>query len=207
MKKNKIIWILLLIVFLIVVIALGINVNKKDENKNETNTQVSSARTSNIDKNTVNEDISSNNETTDYIKKQLNDGVLYSKNGEEYKADIVVGDNYFDTTINDMYLNSETYKNKKIEVEGFYLSNSPYTFVGRYSTSNMCAYCPTGYSYIEYALDGKIDRNFTDEEDWIKIIGTLEVGNDADSNYEDFYYLKVLSLEVMNERGNDTVNN
>ena len=62
-------------------------------------------------------------------------------------------------------------------------------------------------SYIEYELDGKLDKKLIEEQDWIKIIGTLEVGNDASSNFQNYYYLKVLSLEVMKEKGQDTVNN
>ena len=83
----------------------------------------------------------------------------------------------------------------------------PYIFVGRFSTSNLCAYCPVGYSYLEYQLKGKIDREFTDEQDWIKVIGTLAKGNDATSNYQDYYFLEVLSLEVMKEKGKLTVDN
>ena len=47
----------------------------------------------------------------------------------------------------------------------------------------------------------------TEEESWIKVIGTLEKGNDETSYYQDFYYLKALSIEVMNERGLETVQN
>ena len=88
-----------------------------------------------------------------------------------------------------------------------YLINNPYTFVGRYSTSNMCAYCPTGFSYLEYQLNGTIDRKLIDQDDWIKVIGTLQKGNDETSNYTDYYYLDVITLEIMNERGQETVNN
>ena len=88
-----------------------------------------------------------------------------------------------------------------------YLENLPYTFVGRYSVSNICVNCAAGYSYIEYQLNGIIDRKFTNEREWIKIIGTLERENDESTNYEDYYYIKVLSLEVMNKKGKDTVKN
>ena len=40
-----------------------------------------------------------------------------------------------------------------------------------------------------------------------EVIGTLAVGNDITSNYTDYYYLKALSIEVMNEKGQETVNN
>ena len=41
----------------------------------------------------------------------------------------------------------------------------------------------------------------------IELTFLLGPGNDASSNYQDFYYLEVLSLEVMNEKGQTTVNN
>ena len=56
-------------------------------------------------------------------------------------------------------------------------------------------------------LDGKIDKELKDEEDWIKVVGTLAKGNDETSSNQDYYYLKVLSLEIMNEKGKTTVNN
>ena len=99
------------------------------------------------------------------------------------------------------------YQKTELEIEGMYLENLPWTFVGRYSTSNVCVYCPEGYSYFEYQLKGKIDREFTAKDDWIKIIGTLAKGNDETSDYQDYYYLEVLSIEIMNERGLDTVTN
>ena len=142
-----------------------------------------------------------------YQKTTLKDGVLYSKGGKEYKADIVIDEKFYDTTINDIWLNPDSYKNKNIEIEGMFLSNAPYTFVGRYSTSNICPNCPPGYSYFEFLLDGEIDKKLADEKDWIKVIGTLAVGNDETSNYQNYYYLDVLSLEIMNKKGNDTVSN
>ena len=201
MNKKKILWILLLIVVIAAVVALIAIVDS-----NLTNT-TSSANTYKKDTNVSSTDIAITNNSTEYKKKELSDGTLYSIDGKEYKADIIIGDNYFDTTINDMYFNPDSYYNKNIQVEGMYLQNLPYTFVGRYSTSNLCAYCPVGYSYVEYQLKGTIDREFTEEEDWIKIIGRLKKGNDASSYYQDYYYLEVLSLEVMNEKGKTTVNN
>ena len=135
------------------------------------------------------------------------DGTLYSFDGKQITADVVLTDNYYDTTINDMWLNPDSYIGKTVQIEGMYLENLPYTFVGRYSESNLCPNCPAGYSYFEYQLNGELNRKFTDEKEWIKVIGKFAVGNDASTNYTDFYYLDVLTLEVMNERGQDTVNN
>ena len=141
-----------------------------------------------------------------YKEKIVDSGVLYSlSENEEYNADIVLKDKYFDTTIRDMNLNSSDYLGKTVEIEGLYFNNGYYSFVGRYTTSNLCPTCPPGYSFMEFHLNGTIDREFTNEGDWIKVIGTYKVGNDESSNNEDYYYLDVLSLEVMNEKGNDTV--
>ena len=141
-----------------------------------------------------------------YKEKIVDSGVLYSlSENEEYNADIVLKDKYFDTTIRDMNLNSSDYIGKTVEIEGLYFNNGYYSFVGRYTTSNLCPTCPPGYSFMEFHLNGTIDREFTNEGEWIKVIGTYKVGNDESSNNEDYYYLDVLSLEVMNEKGNDTV--
>lgn len=199
MSKKKILWILLLLI-VIGGIIIGIKFIKP---KTDTDTnQVSNTFNKNSNGEIINE-----NGDKEYQKVELEDGILYTLTGEKVNSDVVIPDNYFDTTINDLYLNSGNYENKNIEVEGLYFENLPYTFVGRYSESNLCPNCPTGYSFIEYQLDGKLDYKFTDEKEWIKVIGTLQKGNDETSNYEDYYYLKVISLEIMNKKGKDTVKN
>ena len=196
---KKVLWIILLIIVIV-----GITVGIKFINlKTETDTnQVSNT----FNKNSSGEIINENGDK-EYQKVELDDGVLYSITGEKVNSDVVIPDNYFDTTINDMFLNYDKYKDKNIEIEGIYFINDPYTFVGRYSESNLCPNCPSGYSYLEYQLDGKLDYKFTDEKEWIKVIGTLQKANDETSNYEDYYYLKVISLEIMNKRGQETVKN
>lgn len=217
MNKKKIMWVVLLIIVIIAIVAIIVFTSSNRASNIEITSSVTN-NTYNKNTNTINETeskIKENNDNYDkednnnviYQKIELEDGTLYSIDGKKYKADFVVGDNYFDTTITDMYYNSENYMNKNIEIEGMYFENLPYTFVGRYSTSNLCAYCPVGYSFLEYQLKGSLDRKFTEELDWIKVIGTLAKGNDETSNYEDYYYLEVLSLEVMNKRGQATINN
>ena len=129
---KKILWIILLIV-VIIGIVLGIKfINQKtDENQN---TEAFNEHSSSNGKN--------ENEDKEYKKVELDDGVLYTLTGEKEKADIVVGDKYFDTTITDMFMNYDKYKDKKIEIEGIYFINEIFTFVGRYSKSNLCPYCP-----------------------------------------------------------------
>lgn len=232
---KKILWIIILVVILIALV-VGLSLSKKQEAKvqtadtsfgkaakEENTTSENSwqealaeakAEENETATNTVENTVSAEKASSSkgYVKTELADGVLYSIDGKQYKPDLVIDEKYYDTTIQDIWLNVNSYKGKKVEIEGMYLENKvsekeKYTFVGRYSTSSLCPNCPPGYSYFEYSLDGKIDRELVDSKDWIKVIGTIEVGNDATTDYTDFYYLKVLSLEVMNEKGNDTVNN
>ena len=200
MNKKRVLWIILLIIFIVAIVLIIKLANSK-----------SSTNDANIVDNTYNKNsnaiVEEKTDEAQYQKVELDDGILYSIDGKQYQSDIVIGDNYYDTTINDMFLNPGTYMDKKIEIEGMYLENLPWTFVGRYCTSNICMYCPEGYSYFEYQLKGNIDREFTAKDDWIKIIGTLAKGNDETSDYQDYYYIEVLSIEIMNERGLDTVTN
>ena len=197
MNKKKLLWISILAVFIIAIVVMVIVIKPKDNTQSNTNT-IQKANKINIE--------NVEGKTTNSKKTETANGILYSLSDEELKADVVIGDNYFDTQINDMMLNYQSYKGKKIEIEGMYLDGQPYTFVGRYSTSNLCAYCPVGYSYIEYQWKGE-QIELKDQESWIKIIGTLEKGNDSTSYYQDYYYIKALSMEIMNEKGQETVNN
>ncbi len=200
MNKKRVLWIILLIIFIVAIVLII----KLANSKSSTNDASIVDNTYNKNSNAI---VEEKTDEAQYQKVELDDGILYSIDGKQYQSDIVIGDNYYDTTINDMFLNPGTYMDKKIEIEGMYLENLPWTFVGRYSTSNVCVYCPEGYSYFEYQLKGKIDREFTAKEDWIKVIGTLAKGNDETSDYQDYYYLEVLSIEIMKERGLDTVTN
>lgn len=215
MNKKKILWIILLIA-VITIIVLAV-VFAKPRNNDNTNIQITTTfnKISNIDPN--NNEVENKKQIDNqkdkekqYIKTELEDGVLYSIEGKKVEPDMIIGDNYFDTTITDIYLNPQNYSGKKIQIEGMYLLSDPklqYTFVGRYSLNSLCPSCPAGYSVMEYQLKGNIDAQLVDEDSWIKVIGTLSKGNDETSNFEDYYYLDVISLEVMNEKGQLTVNN
>ena len=206
MNKKKILWIVFLAI-IIVGIGIGLFVlNQNKNNKTSENNSTNETSYNTKSENTVKAE-KATSKNVEYQKIELDDGVLYSVDGEKYNADMVIGDNYFDTTISDMYINPEDYYGSKIQIEGMYLTDGSYTSVGRYSTSSLCAYCPAGYSFIEYQLDGTIDKKLEPEKDWIKIIGTLEKANDETSFYQDYFYIKALNIEIMNEKGNDTVNN
>ncbi|MBP3256298.1 MAG: hypothetical protein J6M60_07445 [Clostridia bacterium] len=203
---KKIIYICLLIVVILgIVLFFVFQQNIKKDNTN-TVEQVVGMRSSN--ENTVNE-VENTKTVNDGKTKitKLDDGTLYSLVEKQEKADVIIGDNYFDTQINDIMLNYKEYKGKTVEIEGMYIDvYAPYTVVGRYSTSNLCAYCPVGYSAFEYIWNGeKIDMK--NEDTWLKIIGKFAVGNDETSSFQDYYYIEATSIEVMNESGLKTVSN
>ena len=206
MKNKKVLWIILLILFIIAII-IGLTMIKP---KNaETNSGLNNTELGREKKIETNSSEETQTELEEYKKIELDDGILYSKNGEQVKPDLVIKEKYYDTTINDIYVNPEDYMGQNIEIEGMYLlssPSSPYTFVGRYSLSNLCPSCPTGFSVLEYQTEGKIDAEFKNEETWIKVIGTLERGVDDETD-EEYYYIKAVNLEIMNEKGNDTVSN
>lgn len=156
--------------------------------------------------NTSTEDINTVAEDKE-IKKvtvtELSDGVKYSIIDEEINPEIIIGDNYYDTQLTDINLNFDKYEGKTIEIEGLYFYNDPYTFVGRYSTSNMCPNCPTGYAYFEYEWRGDKEILAEVEESWIKVKGTLKRGNDG----EEYYYIDVVEIEVMKQKGKEIVSN
>lgn len=204
MNKKKMMWIWVLIIVVIAIITVIVYMNNASQAQKDA-PEDNFKKLGSVDReNSITAQDKSN---TEYIKIELDDGILYSIEGKKYDADMVIGDNFFDATISDMYLNPEDYYGKKIEIEGMYLTDGEYTSVGRYSTSNLCAFCPAGYSFIEYQLTGIIDKELEPEKDWIKVIGTLEKANDATSFYQDYFFIKAMSIEIMNEKGNDTVNN
>ncbi len=120
------------------------------------------------------------------------------------QADVVLGDKYFDTQIADINTNFSKYEGKTIELEGLYFENGKYTFVGRYTTSNLCPDCPAGVTYLEYEWDSANKPQLIKEDSWLKVKGQLAKGDDQGQEY---HYIKVSDLQVMPEKGQTTVNN
>lgn len=209
LKKIGLIAVLVVIIIGIIFVIVNSSSGKKEEKTNSNTATISKVSSQeNTTKNEVQEEIVENVveeelETKSVTKTELSDGVKYSVTDEEIKPEIILGDNYFDTQISDINLNFEQYEGKTIEIEGLYFENTPYTFVGRYSTSNMCPTCPTGYSYFEYEWHGDENFELSDSENWIKVVGTLKRGFDG----EEYYYIDAQSISLMNEKGVDTVSN
>lgn len=211
MSKKKLMWIFILIVFVFLIVGIAIFVKPRDTS-NDNSVAVKKVTDSKNDNNANTSGAEKKTDKIEYKRTTLNDGILYSENGEKLKSDKIIGTDYFDTTINDMYLYPENYAGKNIEIEGLYLATEPYTFVGRHSNASVCPYCSGGFSYIQYEFDGNVQEKLTNQETWIKLIGTWEkgkmnYGTEENPYYDDYYYLKVLNFEVMNEKGEDNVKN
>lgn len=207
MKKNlkKVFLIIVLIVIFVIIVFIANNASK---GKKELNVKSSG---STIIEKVAQTEKDNETETTIVTERKilpvteikLDDGIKYSVTEEVVKPDIVLKDNYYDTQIADFNLNFDEYEGKTVEIDGFYFENKDYTFVGRYSTSNICPTCPTGYSFFEYEWYGDKKLNLIDSDSWIKVVGTLKRGNDG----EEYYYIEANSIEIMNQRGLETVSN
>lgn len=207
-KLKKIILMILLLLIVVAVVFVIVNSGSGKKEQKVVNTEPKSQRastTNSTDSKTeeTNADNSESKEKLATTVEETDTGTVYKVIDNEIKPDIVLKDNYFDTQIADINLNFDTYEGKTIEIEGMYFKNTPYTFVGRYSLSNLCPTCPSGYSYFEYEWKGDKEIKLEEEKDWIKVIGTLRKGNDG----VEYYYIDVASIEIMKERGNDTVTN
>lgn len=208
-KKISLAALLIIIIGALVYVVIAKPNVEKQENTAKTFTQIKND--DNNDENgyeETNENIDSDEqkleEGKEVVVTKFKDGTLYSISGESIKPDIIVGNNYFDTQLSDVNTNFSTYEGKTVEIEGFFMEDTPYTFVGRYSESNLCSYCPQGYSYFEYEWPGNMKLDFTNEKEWLKVVGTYRRGKDEMGEY---YYIDASSIKVMNEWGQDTVKN
>lgn len=114
--------------------------------------------------------------------------------------DIVVGDNFYATQINDWYANFDDYDGKTVEIEGYYIYSYPYKFVGRFGPS--CPYCSVGYVAFEFYTDEDLST-LVSGTDWIKVKGILRKGKDS---FGEFYYMEAMSI-VKGPVGKDTITN
>lgn len=175
-----------------------------DKNSSENKAQTEESNTE--DKNQTDE--------SDVLKGQK--GKTYKKDKAVYKCDfkadrkaykgkpdVVVGDKYYATQINDWYQNFNKYDGKIVEIEGYYVNEfAPFDFIGRYGPS--CPYCNGNYVSFEFFWDGNLSK-FKNAKDWIKVIGILRKGSLP--NEGEFYYLEALKVEKMKKVGKDIVTN
>jgi len=184
---KKIIFIIILILVILgIIFGVKFLINKKEDNAT-----ISVSRTQSLSV-----------EQKKEIKQEEIKGKVKQEQAEEqekFKADIIIGDDFFVTQINELYANFDDYEGKIVEIEGFKLISGDYTFIGRYGPG-CCA--NDVFACLEYSYNGDLDIAI--EKDWIKMIGKLTMGND---NGMEYIYLDALSVEIMQERGIDTVYN
>ena len=112
---------------------------------------------------------------------------------------IQITDSYFMSKVNDVYINYKEYIGKEIEYEGFVYFPEDHNYsmvVGRNY------YCCGNDSFV-VGFECNTDKQFK-EDAWVKVKGTVQINDD---NSSDIYpYLKITSIEEMQQRGNDTVN-
>ncbi len=153
----------------------------------------------------------------------------HRKSFPKNKVDLVFKDNNYVSLINDCFINPRDYVGKTVEIEGFYIWDGLRTYVGR--KGPVCPYCTAGYVGIEYHGDNKSVINAPPEgasttppegvfvpetknpdpkydrfvigETWIKVRGYVRQGNDPTSGA--FTYIEAISVEVMPEKGTETV--
>lgn len=131
----------------------------------------------------------------------------YNYNIEEDKKtfdfdniDQIVGDNYYATQINDWYANFPDYEGKTVEIEGYYVSQGQYTFVGRKGPS--CPYCNNGYVCFEFDTNEDLS-SYSSGVTWLDVKGIIRQGEDATGV---FYYIEAMAVSEKDE-GLGTVTN
>ncbi len=124
------------------------------------------------------------------------------KSFDAKNIDIVVGDDYYATQINDWFINPTAYAGKTVEIEGYYIDLGDYKLVGRFGPT--CPYCMGGYVSFEFKGDQDLSK-LKNKESWIKIQGILRQGHNT--VFGPFQYIEAINVEKMPEVGKATVVN
>jgi len=119
---------------------------------------------------------------------------------EDSEEDIVeIKEKMFIAQINDIYLNPDDYKGKKIRLEGFHdiVEADGETVHGVIRNGPGC--CGNdGVAGFEFVWDGEYPK----ENEWLRVTGYIEIINE--DGY-DYLYLKATEVEVLEERGAEFV--
>ncbi len=192
MKKYLV---LILLAFMVLV-----GCNKSVENKTSDRIDnVENPEASN-DKNTTDKEQANTNNSE---KTDTNENSNISDNIIDNKSIVEIREKMFIAQIEDIYYNIEDFKDKYIKVEGMYSVIEPEEgdmekvhFVYRNAPG-----CCGNDGWAGFVLN--YDGEYPNANDWIQVIGTPEIVKNG--TYEDLY-LNVISIEVMDERGAEFVN-
>jgi len=111
----------------------------------------------------------------------------------------------FISQVNDIYLNAEDYLGKTIKLQGLFkeeqpYEGDPYCFVLRYGPG-CCGY--DGNVGFEIKWDENRAQPYPKVDSWIETTGVLK--QYEEDGYDQYLYLDLISLNVLNKRGAETV--
>jgi len=121
------------------------------------------------------------------------------------KKDVIeIKEKMFISQVNDVYLNKEDYLGKTIKLEGLFKVeqgyDKAYCFVLRYGPG-CCG--NDGNIGFEVAWDKEKEKPYPGEDSWVEATGQLKTYEE--DGYNEFLYLDLISLNVLNKRGAETV--
>jgi putative membrane protein len=120
------------------------------------------------------------------------------------KGVIEIKEKMFISQVNDVYANKEDYLGKTIKLEGLFKVeqgyDKSYCFVLRYGPG-CCGY--DGNVGFEVAWDKDKEKPYPGEDAWVEATGELKT-YEEDGEME-FLYLDLISLNVLDKRGKETV--
>ena len=132
--------------------------------------------------------------------------IIYNKRESPVseKEVIEIKEKMFISQVNDVYLNPEDYLGKTIKLEGLFKIeqgyDKSYCFVLRYGPG-CCGY--DGNVGFEVAWDNENKKPYPGEDAWVEATGELKTYEE--DGYTEFLYLDLISLNVLNKRGQETV--
>jgi len=132
-------------------------------------------------------------------------GCSGTKKSEVSNDIIVIKEKMFISQVNDIYLNAEDYLGKTIKLQGIFkeeqpYEGDPYCFVLRYGPG-CCGF--DGNVGFEIKWDETRAQPFPKEDAWIETIGVLK--QYEEDGYDQYLYLDLISLNVLNKRGAEIV--
>jgi len=119
------------------------------------------------------------------------------------KDTIVIKDKMFISHVNDVYRNPEDYLGKTIKLEGLFKIDQgydkTYCFVLRYGPGCCGDDSTIGF---EVSWDKKKKKLYPGEDSWVEATGELKT---YEENFKEYLYLDLVSLNVLDKKGAETV--
>jgi len=122
------------------------------------------------------------------------------------KGIIEIKEKMFISQVNDVYLNKDDYLGKTIKLEGLFKMeqgyDKAYCFVLRYGPG-CCGYDGNVGFEVSWNKDKETEKSYPGEDSWVEATGELKTYEE--DGYNEFLYLDLVSLNVLDKRGQETV--